>query len=72
VDYAEYPVEGHLIDALLRYLEILKNRITIMDDVFVSEKIVDPSILSTKSKHSIYCFLSVERIQFMLAILLQI
>ena len=49
VGYPEYLVEEHLIDVLLRYLDDIKNRITTMGKLFVHDKIIDPSILSTDS-----------------------
>ena len=48
MDYQEYRAEGHLTDALLRYL-MIKNRITAMGELFVRDKIIDPSVLSTDS-----------------------
>ena len=49
MDYQEYPAEEHLIDVLLLYLLIFKNRITTMGKLFVHDNIADPSILSADS-----------------------
>ena len=47
MDYQEYQAEGHLTDALLSISNDIKNRITAMGELFVHDKIIDPSILST-------------------------
>ena len=49
MDYQEYQAEGHLTDALLRYLMILKTELLQWVNFFVRDKIIDPSILSTDS-----------------------
>ena len=49
MDYQEYQVEEHLIDVLLTISKDIKNRITTMGELFVRDKIIDPSILSTDS-----------------------
>jgi hypothetical protein len=46
----EYQAEEHLIDVLLRYLEILKtDLLQWVNFFFVREKIIDPSVLSADS-----------------------
>jgi hypothetical protein len=47
VDYPEYQADGRTFDRRLAAISHdIKNRITTMGELFVSDKIVDPSILS--------------------------
>ena len=49
MDYPEYQTEEHLIDALLRYLMISKIGLLQWVNFLYSDKIIDPSVLSTDS-----------------------